>query len=155
MKKLPQTWFVDISKEIDLALKAKFIKWFNENADEPTCGTICKYHGSWQGELDYWSIKNHEKEVITLNEWHDCVFGKEETFEKGENILVRDNRWTDINEWVSAIFIAEYKGKYIVECAGLHAFDQCKKKPSELDIKIEELKKFAEEKGKKLTVIVE
>lgn len=153
MKKLPKTWFVDISKESDLALKAKFIKWFNENADNPTCGTMCKYHGSWRGELDFWSIKSHEKDVISLNEWNDCVFGKEETFEKGEEVLVRDN---GDDKWINGIFITEYKNIYIVETNEMvFEYDQCKKKPSELDIKIEELKKFAEEKGLKLTVIVE
>lgn len=154
MKKLPETWFVDISKESDLALKAKFIKWFNENAGNPTCGTICKYHGSWSGELDFWSIESHEKDVISLNEWHDYVFG--EQFEKGEEVLVRDNDWKDTTSWMTAIFIAEFNGKFVVDWdEQLYYFDQCKKKPSELDVKIEELKKFAEEKGKKLTVIVE
>lgn len=151
MKKLPNKWLIYITGSIN-PLLPKFKKWFNE-FDSTDYSFCFKYYG--MNERGTFCTDNSCYQLITLEEWNDCVFGKEETFEKGEEVLVRDKRWTDINEWVSAIFIAEYRDRYIVECAGLNSFDQCKKKPSELDVKIEELKKFAKEKGKKLTVIVE
>lgn len=155
MKKLKDTWFIDINKEDNSELKTKFIKWFNANAKNPQQSGTFKYYGSYKGNLDFWCANGMEEYFITLTDWNKIMFGKEETFEKGEEVLVRSSRWTD-TDWVKAIFIAEYNECYVVDWGGdISSFDQCKKKPSELDIKIEELKKFAEEKGVKLTIIAE
>jgi len=91
---------------------------------------------------------------LTLEDWNDMVFG--EQFEKGEEVLVRDKNYDKTATWVTAIFVSEFEGKFVAKWEdGIDCWDECKKKPSELDIKIEELKKLAEEKGVKLTVICE
>lgn len=154
MKKLPETWFVDIRQHsASQEIIDKFKKWFKQESKGGYDFSL-KYYGKDGNMFFCWDYAMNIFDLISLEEWHDCVFG--EQFEKGEAVLVRDNDWKDTKSWVTAIFITEFEGKFVVDWdEQLYYFDQCKKKPSELDIKIEELKKFAEEKGVKLTVIVE
>lgn len=140
MKKLPNKWLVCVTGSNN-PLLPKFKEWFNKmNGSE--LSFAFKYYGMNEGKTfctDYTCYQ-----LITLEEWHDCVFG--EQFEKGEDVLVRDSDWKDTTSWVTATFISEFDGKFVVDWdENVYYFDQCKKKPSELDIKIEELKKFAEE----------
>lgn len=156
METLPHTWLIDLNKETNEQLIDKFLEWFNSNATNPTLGTTYKYHGSWRGELDFWNGDGTSKKYfITLEEWNKMTLGlaSNEQFEQGEQVLVKDNHH---DSWVEKTFVCQYKGRFIGENKGyLTTWDECKKKPSELDIKIEGLKNLAEEKGVKLTVICE
>lgn len=149
MEKLPKVWFVDVRQEHPLI--GIFRDWLDQQVG---CNhTFCSnFYGVNEKGIYDCSVSYCEN-VIALEEWYKCVFSVKEQFEKGEEVLVKDNRG---REWTKATFIAEYKGIYIVYVNDyLFRFDQCKKKPSEIDVKIEELKKLADEKGVKLTVICE
>jgi len=148
MKTLPNEFLIDFQSNAINPLLDKFKDWIDEN-----------YNGKYAFNHRYYGLvsngcvceENPKYKVISLEEWNDLLFG--EQFEKGEEVLVKDN---GDKEWIKAIFIAEYKDMYIVYVNYyLFRFNECKKKPSELDIKIEELKKLAEEKGVKLTIIAE
>lgn len=153
MEKLPKTWFVDIKKpNASQELIDKFKKWFKEKSKGGYDFSL-KYYGKSDGMFNCWDYVSDIHYLVTLEQWNEMVFGE---FKKGEEVLVRDNDWKNTISWVSAIFLTEFEGKFVVDCdEQLYYFDQCKKKPSELDIKIEELKKLAEEKGKKITITVE
>jgi len=154
MKNLPNRWLVNLKKEKDSLLIEKFLTWFNKiNKDTPSRGF--DFHGYWDNIIGFWSGDGNHKYFITLRQWNEMIFGltPNEQLEKGEEVLVKDKHH---DSWVEKTFICEYKGKFIGENKGfLTSWDECKKKPSELDIKIEELKKLAEEKGVKITVICE
>jgi hypothetical protein len=148
MKKLPKTWFVDIHQKEPLI--DVFKTWYNDQNNTEHFYSM-QYYGQINGEYDCLSSAS---EIISVQEWYDCVFGLQ--FEEGERVLVRDNEWKNPKLWIGATFIAEFNGKFIVDTGGyVHYFAQCKKKQSELDIKIEELRKLADKRGVKLTIITE
>lgn len=154
MKTLPKTWFVDIKNVPvrDVHLLDKFKKWFKEKGKGRYDFSL-KYYGKSEGVFSCWDYACNTLDLITLQDWNEMVFGLNEQFEKGEEVLVRDH---ESEGWDNAIFIAEFEGNYLTKwCGYFETFCQCKKKLSELDIKIEELKKLAEEKGVKLTIIAE
>ena len=152
MKKLPVQWYININEDIDNKLMKKFKNWISQKfmqdvGFEPEFNS---YNYGFDGELHRCTSLG---EKITLEYWHDCVFGVKEQFEQGEEVLVKDKNH---DEWVSVLFVCEYNGLYVADCEGdVDCWDECKKKPSKLDLKIEELKKLAQENGVKLTIICE
>jgi len=147
MKKLPTKWHVNILAEENSPLLSEFKKWF-ENG--------CNFSLDW--DYDSYGLCNghyyahDEGELITLPEWYSN-FGTKVKFEQGELVDAKD---TGRDNLCSGKFVCKYEGQFLVQTpTGFYLYDECKKKTSELDIKIEELYKLAEEKGVKLTIIAE
>lgn len=149
MERLLKVWFIDVRQEHPLI--GIFRDWFDQQVG---CNhTFCSNFYGVNEKGIYDCSGSHCENVIALEEWYKCVFSVKEQFEKGEEVLVKDKHH---NSWVEKTFVCEYKERFVVENKGyLTTWDECKKKPSELDVKIEELKKLAEEKSVKLTIICE
>lgn len=147
MKTLPKQWYINICKDMDNFLMDKFKGWISDKF-LIDIGFRLKFNSinyGFDGNI-YRCTSNGEE--ITLQYWHDCVFGEE--FEQGEEVLVKDSHH---DSWTEAKFICEYKDKFLVEWkSDFYLWHECKRKPSELDIKIDELRKLAEEKGLKITI---
>lgn len=150
MEKLPEVWHINIEEEVNNDLLWNFRRWYTP-LFKGVGGVAPNFMSDCYGFDGKRYLCTTKGEKLTLMQWYNCIFG--EQFKKGEEVLVRDH---ESEGWDKAIFITEFEGKYLVKwCGDFEIYSQCKKKPSELDIKIEELKKLAEGKGVKLTVICE
>ena len=148
MGKLPKKWRVNIfniNQQEDLF--KKFKTWINNRDKGYTYCLNLRFYGCDNYVKNAVGELYTDEKVITLEEWHNAIFGEE--FIQGEKVLVRDNC---SGKMIDAIFIAKYNDRYIVAInGGIYPMDECKKF-NELDIKIEELKRLAEEKGLKITI---
>jgi hypothetical protein len=145
MRELPKEWHVNIVTDSKSKYLDKFKKWFQER---------CRFNLIWDTDIygfDGDFLCFDYGKLISLQEWHDATFG--EDFVQGEEVLAK---WGDSETWITAIFIAEINDKFVADWdENLYYFDKCKKKPSEIDIKIEELRKLAEDKGLRFTITFE